>query len=239
MLERTIQEMGEIGYTEEHLKQIDFALKVFPQQARSIVFDNLVFSVETDATSFYSDSEEFTEYKCSLLLFSCLTADIKLFNFLITRGAEPAKIHFESNGAYEQYTALDYLIKSPDLLFAQKALYKVNIDVDHMEALLYKCIHYDFIDSFKVLYDLYPFNIRPLIQKVSAQSEIGWFLRSVGHVHLSNIVSLEKTSTRCPICYEHTDSSARLVCGHLFCENCISNWLEINLSCPLCRVEFN
>lgn len=40
----------------------------------------------------------------------------------------------------------------------------------------------------------------------------------------------------CPICQDPIRSGVSLaVCGHVFCEECISEWLERDRTCPMCR----
>jgi len=41
----------------------------------------------------------------------------------------------------------------------------------------------------------------------------------------------------CPICKEDHKNAIKLDCNHCFCEECVSQWLERNLSCPLCRAN--
>ena len=39
----------------------------------------------------------------------------------------------------------------------------------------------------------------------------------------------------CPVCMETLDHPVRLECKHVFCEECISQWLETESTCPICR----
>ena len=42
----------------------------------------------------------------------------------------------------------------------------------------------------------------------------------------------------CPICLnEEYDDPVKLVCGHVFCRNCVKQWLNNQCSCPLCRAR--
>ncbi|KAF6258412.1 hypothetical protein COO60DRAFT_1127976 [Scenedesmus sp. NREL 46B-D3] len=49
----------------------------------------------------------------------------------------------------------------------------------------------------------------------------------------------EGHSTCCPICQEPADAAVRLDCSHIFCEDCISEWLTRDkaATCPMCRAE--
>jgi len=42
----------------------------------------------------------------------------------------------------------------------------------------------------------------------------------------------------CKICREITDDLGRLICRHSFCRSCITRWMELENSCPLCRKRF-
>ena len=42
----------------------------------------------------------------------------------------------------------------------------------------------------------------------------------------------------CPICFEGLQKRKNIkktICGHKFCKECIEEWTEKELSCPLCR----
>jgi len=50
------------------------------------------------------------------------------------------------------------------------------------------------------------------------------------------------TSPSCVVCYEIITTSTKAViksCSHEFCLDCIKNWSQTNLSCPLCKQEFS
>ena len=42
----------------------------------------------------------------------------------------------------------------------------------------------------------------------------------------------------CPICICETNEYVLTKCGHIFCEDCLKEWLETNNNCPLCNYEF-
>ena len=41
----------------------------------------------------------------------------------------------------------------------------------------------------------------------------------------------------CAICQDDVHTPLRLVCGHIFCEDCVEEWLARESSCPMCRRE--
>lgn len=46
--------------------------------------------------------------------------------------------------------------------------------------------------------------------------------------------SMECGST-CPVCQDEYRAAVQLDCHHIFCEECISRWMERERTCPLCR----
>jgi hypothetical protein len=46
----------------------------------------------------------------------------------------------------------------------------------------------------------------------------------------------EKKEDTCPICLDKNIVFKKTICGHLFCKDCIREWLELNKCCPLCRM---
>jgi E3 ubiquitin-protein ligase RNFT1 len=46
---------------------------------------------------------------------------------------------------------------------------------------------------------------------------------------------VEAGSPDCSICYEPMQMPVKLACTHLFCEDCVMEWLDRERSCPLCR----
>lgn len=49
-----------------------------------------------------------------------------------------------------------------------------------------------------------------------------------------------KENTKCPICldeFEKGNIFKEIKCQHLFCEDCLEDWLEENKKCPVCMVE--
>jgi putative ribosome biogenesis GTPase RsgA len=54
---------------------------------------------------------------------------------------------------------------------------------------------------------------------------------------LTNNSILHKGNEKCSICYEEMKNKKilKLNCDHMFCSECLVNWLKEKLSCPLCR----
>ncbi|CAN0260912.1 unnamed protein product [Ectocarpus sp. 4 AP-2014] len=47
----------------------------------------------------------------------------------------------------------------------------------------------------------------------------------------------EAGSPDCSICYDQMSRPLLLPCNHLFCGECVAEWLERERTCPLCRAE--
>ena len=46
----------------------------------------------------------------------------------------------------------------------------------------------------------------------------------------------EEEPEECPVCLDPmTGATATLVCGHLFCKDCITDWARSQATCPTCR----
>jgi hypothetical protein len=41
----------------------------------------------------------------------------------------------------------------------------------------------------------------------------------------------------CPVCPDALTNGVSLECSHVFCEDCICEWLERHRTCPMCRAE--
>jgi len=51
---------------------------------------------------------------------------------------------------------------------------------------------------------------------------------------------MDSTNSKCSVCleeYKAGSRATRMFCGHLFCTNCIREWLRVANSCPVCRYE--
>ncbi len=48
-------------------------------------------------------------------------------------------------------------------------------------------------------------------------------------------IQRQEISFECPICYNTAESGCRHTCGNIFCQNCLSSWIVVAQTCPLCR----
>ncbi|MEW5318791.1 MAG: hypothetical protein WDW38_009979 [Sanguina aurantia] len=48
---------------------------------------------------------------------------------------------------------------------------------------------------------------------------------------------MESGAPACPICQDGIKDGVKLQCSHVYCEECISEWLERDRTCPMCRAE--
>lgn len=46
---------------------------------------------------------------------------------------------------------------------------------------------------------------------------------------------IERLEGDCPVCFDKICTPVLLPCEHVFCKNCVIEWIKINSSCPLCR----
>ena len=91
---------------------------------------------------------------------------------------------------------------------------------------------FEFIVAILVAFYVYHYFFAP--RKVSTPSSL---------VEIKDI-PVEETNVKttddeeCAICLEEeTDPEmTKLACGHMFHSDCISDWLEFNTTCPLCRL---
>ncbi len=52
----------------------------------------------------------------------------------------------------------------------------------------------------------------------------------------SELIELEE-ETECSICYEKFTKMNNLKCKHMFCYDCLDEWLKENKKCPVCLLE--
>ena len=60
----------------------------------------------------------------------------------------------------------------------------------------------------------------------------------IGIQNIDNILTYSGEEIDCPICTEKTLNSYKTTCNHLFCRECIGEWLKDNKKCPICMKEF-
>ncbi|VDM98359.1 unnamed protein product [Thelazia callipaeda] len=85
---------------------------------------------------------------------------------------------------------------------------------------------------FAVIYILYKACLIHIIGKRWFESTKRIFrLASIGF----NISMKSEESMQCTICFNDLCSPMKLSCGHIFCEECISIWLDSEHTCPMCR----
>lgn len=56
------------------------------------------------------------------------------------------------------------------------------------------------------------------------------------------VLRIQKNCSCCLKEYEPTDRVAVLLCGHIYCENCLADWVvsgkKAGSMCPICRFDF-
>lgn len=70
---------------------------------------------------------------------------------------------------------------------------------------------------------------RALEAVVSRQSPYGRYLRP------DEVSGSSGGGAMCPICHDEPSTPVRLGCSHVFCEDCIAEWLQRERTCPICR----
>jgi len=65
-------------------------------------------------------------------------------------------------------------------------------------------------------------------------------LKSLTNVQITADDLVEDTNKECAICLEDQNIgcfAVKLHCGHMFCKECLKEWLEKHCTCPTCRFE--
>lgn len=81
------------------------------------------------------------------------------------------------------------------------------------------------------------FKLTSLVEKVQSLSSA---LKALSHeeIHYGTYATTEQVDESgeiCAICQDKMHTPVMLCCRHLFCEDCVSEWLEREKTCPLCR----
>jgi hypothetical protein len=61
------------------------------------------------------------------------------------------------------------------------------------------------------------------------------WLKGLSHGRYPTQEELESALPDCPICQDRLRTPLRLTCGHIFCEDCVEEWLARESTCPMCR----
>ena len=55
-----------------------------------------------------------------------------------------------------------------------------------------------------------------------------------------NSISTDLTeSLKCPICFKEKDNNRKTFCNHIFCNDCLSEWIKNNKKCPICMINLD
>ena len=100
-------------------------------------------------------------------------------------------------------------------------------------------------DNFRTINfsDLFRFNSINSIYEDNSYDELMNICDEIGDVikNIENIddvsKSVEKKET-CPICQEEFNEVRETVCNHVFCQECLKEWLSENSTCPICLKDF-
>ena len=71
-------------------------------------------------------------------------------------------------------------------------------------------------------------------KSLTIRSDFGCFL---GY-HRASKEDVAEVGDCCSICQDTMSQPLKLRCKHIFCEECIGEWLERDITCPLCRCDF-
>jgi len=65
-------------------------------------------------------------------------------------------------------------------------------------------------------------------------------IQNLKKVTLSGAVLREMKEARCAVCLEYFKIGTEVIelpCTHIFCPQCVTSWLELHRTCPVCRTE--
>ncbi|XP_019876812.1 RING finger and transmembrane domain-containing protein 2 isoform X2 [Aethina tumida] len=66
------------------------------------------------------------------------------------------------------------------------------------------------------------------------------FLKLLQNVTIGSSPSkdqIQSAGEHCPICHDEYEAPVLLQCRHIFCESCVTTWLDRVQTCPLCRAK--
>lgn len=99
-------------------------------------------------------------------------------------------------------------------------LFLNNYNIHIQDDLFKKALRFGFVDLIMTLCELYPTRFK--YQKCKRS---GFIIKRSKKIKEKN----------CHICLCELNKDVLLNCGHLFCEDCIDEWLKKNVTCPICR----
>jgi hypothetical protein len=76
-----------------------------------------------------------------------------------------------------------------------------------------------------------------VLEKLSLAGMAVAQLRGSTHGTVPTAEELAAAPRECAICQEDVRNPLGLVCGHIFCSDCVEEWLARESSCPMCRRE--
>jgi E3 ubiquitin-protein ligase RNFT1 len=76
-----------------------------------------------------------------------------------------------------------------------------------------------------------------VLEKLSLATMAVGQVRGGTHGTAPTAEELAAAPRECAICQDDVRNPLRLICGHIFCEDCVEEWLARESSCPMCRRE--
>jgi hypothetical protein len=61
------------------------------------------------------------------------------------------------------------------------------------------------------------------------------FISAEEIIQLFRNIIFTQTAGECSVCYDHYEDALKTRCGHVFCEQCLTQWTTTNVTCPMCR----
>lgn len=69
------------------------------------------------------------------------------------------------------------------------------------------------------------------------QASLNYVFQTRDYGQTPNAQQLQSAGPTCPICHDEFKRPTYLQCRHIFCEECLTVWLEREPTCPLCRAR--